>query len=93
MPKKHEVIETEVHPHLQKLIESGIPVSQAHFHAAVNNADETPENYFNDKSDNRSRRAAMLWTPHGLICSQVDTKGEMKHFIVPPATVKFAKFK
>ena len=38
--------EKKLHPNLVKMISQGIPVSKAEFNAAVNNADNVPENYF-----------------------------------------------
>lgn len=76
-----------MNPVLKHLIETGIPVSKAQFHAAVNNADNVPENYFSTESLNKSRQADMWWTPHTLVCHQ---KG--KYFGVPISTVIFANF-
>lgn len=70
-----------------KLIETGIPVSKAQFHAAVNNADQVPENYFSCHSAVKSRQVKMWWTPHTLICHQKD-----KYWGVPISTVIFANF-
>lgn len=78
----------EAHPGILALIKSGIPVSNAHFVLAVNNADNVPENYFSIDSHNSSRRANMWWTPSTLICEQ---KGI--YFGVPSGTVKFIHFK
>lgn len=85
----------ETHPALIRLIETGIPVAKADFHAAVNNADEVPENGFNEKSDNRSRRVEMWLTAGGniLICKQKTKAGADKFFGVPSASVKFVHFK
>ncbi len=76
-----------LHPNLEKMIKQGIPVSKAEFNAAVNNADNVPENYFSEDSNNSSRRAQMWLVPAGLLCMQ---KG--KYFLVPP-TFKYAHLK
>lgn len=47
---------------LKKLIETGIPCSEVIFQSAVNNADNIPENGFNEASDVGSRRAEMWLT-------------------------------
>lgn len=75
---------------IEALLRTAIPVSKAEFHAAVNNSDNVPENYFSEKSDNPSRRAEMWITAGGnlLICFQ---KG--KYFGVPAASVKYFNFK
>lgn len=73
---------------IDALIRAGVEVSDAKFHAAVNNADDVPESNFSSKSNNASRRAEMWWTQAGLLCKQKN-----KFFIVPSATVIFANFK
>jgi hypothetical protein len=72
---------------LQKLIDSGIAVWKAEFHAAVNNTDDVPETYFSSESKVPSRRVKMLYTPAGLLCEHKD-----KFFMVPHASVKYCKF-
>lgn len=75
---------------LDILSEGGLSVMRADFHAAVNNAQDVPENYLSEKSDNPSRRAEMWLTAGGnlLICKQ-----NGKWFGVPAASCKFFKFK
>lgn len=78
---------------LDKLIESAIPVYEAAFHAAVQNADKVPETSFNIHSDKASRKVKMWWTPHTLICCQKSTSTkELKYFGVPISTVIYANF-
>ncbi len=72
---------------LEKLIKSGIPVSKAQFHEAVNNSDQTPEHFFASDSNVKSRNVTMWYTPHTLICLHKD-----KYFGVPNATIKFVNF-
>ena len=79
--------EKKLHPNLVKMISQGIPVSKAEFNAAVNNADNVPENYFSEESQNSSRRCQMWLVPAGLLCLQ---KG--KYFLVPP-TFKYVNLK
>ena len=65
-----------------------IPVWRAEFHSAVNNSDDVPESYFSSKSHVKSRQVSMWWiSGDGLLCLHKGT-----YFIVPSATVKFAKF-
>lgn len=72
---------------LQMTWEHGIPIWRAEFHSAVNNGDDVPENYFSSKSTVKSRNVEMRWIKgDGLWCLH---KGQ--YFIVPAATVKFAK--
>lgn len=80
---------------LERLIASGISVSKAEFHAAVNNVDNVPETHFSEKSDNKGRRAEMWLTAGGnlLICKQETAKRETKYVGVPAASVKFVHFK
>lgn len=77
-----------MHPKLEKLIETGIPVVEAHFHSAVNNADKVPENYFSKDSDNPNRRSEMYATTADLlVCKQ---KGRI--FFTPMSNVRFGFF-
>jgi hypothetical protein len=76
-------------PLLQQLIESGIPVLSAHFHNAVNNGDNTPENSFALDSNNKSRRVEMWATKADLLVC----KHKEKLFFTPMANVKFGFFK
>lgn len=87
-PKTTSIAENKTNPLILKFIESGIPVSRAEFHAAVNNVEGVPENMFSEKSDHKGRRADMWWTPAGLICHQ-----HGKYFVAPVATVRYAHFK
>ncbi len=81
-----------MNPYLQKLIETGIPVSQAKFHAAVNNANQTPENDFNVNSNSTERRVDMWYTSHGLVCHQKNVKKQDCYWIVPLPSIIFANF-
>lgn len=73
---------------IEKMIENGIPVWRAEFHAAVNNADNVPENYFSANSNVKSRNVEMWWVNNnGLLCKHKD-----KFFLVPAASVKFCNF-
>lgn len=77
-----------MNPMLKKILERGIPVWRAEFHSAVNNSDDVPENYFSSQSHVKSRNVKMWWiNGDGLVCLHKE-----KYFIVPSATVKFAKF-
>lgn len=79
---------------LQNLIKNGIPVSKAQFHSAVNNADQTPENYFSIDSEVPSRKVEMWYGPSGLVCHQKTAKSrEDRYWIVPLPTIIFANFK
>lgn len=80
---------------IDRLIEIGVPVTKAEFHAAVNNVDNVPETHFSEKSDSRNRRAEMWLTASGnlLICKQDTAKGVTKYIGVPSASVKFVHFK
>lgn len=81
---------------LDRLIESGLPVAKAEFHAAVNNADDVPESYLSDKSDKPTRKADMWLTAGGsvLICIQKRKKdGSKFYFGVPAASIKYVHFK
>lgn len=79
---------TKLNPGLKKLLDSGIPVTKAAFHATVSNGDDVPESAFSDKSNAPGRRVMMWWTPYGLICEH-----KQKYFTVPLATVIYANFK
>lgn len=78
---------------LENLIKTAIPVYEAHFHAAVQNADNVPETSFNMNSEKPNRKVQMWWTPHTLICCQkkVHTK-EKKYWGIPLSSVIFANF-
>lgn len=70
-----------------EFLKNAIPVWRAEFHSAVNNGDDVPENYFSSKSQVKSRNVQMWWVKgDGLWCLH---KGQ--YFVVPAATVKFAK--
>lgn len=73
---------------LAKLIETGIPVTAAKFHTAVDNSEKVPESYYSAESNLKSRRIEMWYTPNGLVCMHKDA-----YFIVPLANVIFANFK
>jgi hypothetical protein len=76
---------------LEKLKKIGIIVTDSEFNAAVNGADGTPENGFNDTSTKATRRAKMWLLPNGmLLVEQEDEKKSTKCIIVPP-TYKFAR--
>lgn len=73
---------------LESVIKRGIPVWKADFHSAVNNSDETPENFFSQKSTHKSRNVEMWWVPgDGLYCKHKD-----QLFGVPTSTVKKVYF-
>ena len=73
---------------LSKMLDRGIPCRYAAFHSAVNNADDTPENFFSSKSAVKSRNVKMWWiNGDGLLCLHKE-----EYFMVPSATVKFTKF-
>lgn len=72
---------------LQKAIESGAPLSKVQFHAAVNNSEGTPENYFSLTSANASRRCEMWLTTLGYVFKQND-----KYFGCPTANGIFHNF-
>ncbi len=78
----------QLSPILQKALDRGIPVWRAEFHAAINNSDDVPENYFSSKSAVKSRHVNMWWIQgDGLLCLHKE-----QWFMVPSANVKFAKF-
>lgn len=81
-----------MNPTLKKLLETGIPVPKVQFHAAVNNADNTPENYFSTDSLVASRRAEMWLTPNLLICRQKNQRNKICYFWVPITTCIFGNF-
>lgn len=81
-----------MNPQLRKLIDTGIPVTKAQFHAAVDNADRIPENYFSNESLVPSRRADMWLTSAGLVCRQKNVLKEDRYFFVPLATIIFINF-
>jgi hypothetical protein len=86
--EKQAAEEDLLHPVLKKILERGIPVWRAEFHTAINNSDNVPENYFSSTSNVPSRVVKMWWVNgDGLFCLH---KG--KYFIVPSASVRFAKF-
>lgn len=77
--------EAPLDPNLKQLIKMGIPIVEAHFHSAVNNGENVPENNFSAYSNSPSRRVQMWYTPQTLVCLH---KG--KHILVPTASVRFA---
>ena len=58
----HELSKTQ----LEKFWDTGIPLTKAIFHAAVNNGDGTPENYFATQSIAKSRNVEMRLAFNGL---------------------------
>lgn len=74
---------------LEKLIETGVPVSEAHFHTAVNNGANVPENNFSEKSNNAERRVEMWATSADLLVM----RHKNRLFFTPMANVKFGFFK
>jgi hypothetical protein len=76
-----------MHPQLKQLIETGIPVCEAHFIHAVNNGENTPERNYSIFSNSASKRVEMYYTTKGLVC-----KHNKKFFVVPLDNVVFAKF-
>lgn len=70
---------------LKHLYDKGIPVQKTVFKDAVNNADGTPENFFDLNSHNPSRRVNMMITPIGLVCEH---KG--KYIRVPDSNTIFS---
>lgn len=86
--KSDEEISPPMDPNLKKAFERGIPVSRAVFHAAVNNSEDVPENYFSSASAIKSRNVKMWWVQGDqLLCHH---KG--KWFGVPASNVIFHKF-
>jgi hypothetical protein len=77
---------------LEKLVQTGIPVSKAQFHAAVNNADQIPENYFSVDSMVASRRAKMWSVPGEIILCQKNVRKEDCYFAVPKSNIIFYNF-
>jgi hypothetical protein len=73
-----------------RLMESGIPCRLAKFHSAVDNAYRVPESYFSFDDQNKNRKADLWYTTTGLLCRQLDPKGEGIFFIVPLSNVIFA---
>jgi len=73
---------------LEDQIQAAIPIARAQFHAAVNNGDGTPENYFSVDSTATSRRVEMYLAPNYLICLH---KG--KYIVVPLSNIIFANAK
>jgi hypothetical protein len=72
---------------IAEVLADAIPIWRAEFHAAVNNSDDVPEHYFSSKSALKSRQVEMWWVKNdGLWCLHKN-----QYFIVPAATVKFAK--
>lgn len=75
--------------HLQKLIDTGIPVSVAWFQTAVNNGNNIPEHSFSHASDNKERRVEMWATSADLL---VYKQNGVIGF-TPMANVRFGFFK
>ncbi len=86
--EKAEALTLDNMSKIQKLIDRGISVWKAEFHAAVNNSDEIPETFFSNRSAKKERHVTMWWiNGDGLLCLH---KG--KYFIVPTSTVRYADF-
>lgn len=73
---------------VEKLIEGAVPVSYAKFHAAVDNSDGTPENYFSEVSNTASRNVQMWASYAYLICLHKE-----KYILVPISNVIFSRAK
>lgn len=73
---------------IEKLIESAVPVTYAKFHSAVNNGDGTPENYFSEESNVKSRQVKMWASYAYLICFHKES-----YILVPLSNVVFAEAK
>ncbi len=78
---------------IRKLINSGIPVREARFHAAVNNGDGVPEMQFNDNSTQPGRRVQMWSSYSYLVCCHSDVKKGDRYILVPLSNVIFAHAK
>lgn len=72
---------------LKSLIDAGLPVRVAHFHAAVNNAYNVPVHNLSAKADKKDNKAEMWDTPAGLIVRQNGI-----YLRVPEATVMFVHY-
>lgn len=80
--------EMKMNLRLQKLIESGIPISKAVFQSAVNNGRGEPETNFSSASTHIGRQVEMWLTPIGLICYH-----STKYFGTPLANIVSFEFK
>ncbi len=52
---------------LKQLFDAGIKCAEITFHAAVNSVDKKPSNYYNEKSNNKERRAEISINPGASI--------------------------
>ena len=80
---------------LFSLIAHSTPISTAVFHQAVNDSNNTPQQFFSETSDKKERKAEMWYSHAGLICKHKKLKGkdEYGYIIVPHANVIFAHVK
>lgn len=76
-----------MHPQLKQLIESGIPVFEAHFLHAVNNGENVPERNYSMFSNSPSKRVEMWDCGNKLLC-----KHKGKFFSCPMSNVVFVKY-
>jgi hypothetical protein len=70
------------------MITQGIELHSVELIQAVNNADGTPETYYAEKNDKRTRQAEIWLTQIGVIFKQKD-----KYFGTPVANGKHWRFK
>lgn len=75
---------------LQRLIDNSLPVTEAYFHSAVNNADKVPENNFSDTSASPTRRVNM-WQCIAAPIMIFEQKGV--YFYTPNSNVRFGFFR
>jgi hypothetical protein len=74
----------KAHPSLEKLIETGIPLSEVLFQRTVQNVQKGAETVLRSKG-NRPDRVATLWyTPHGVVVYQFE-----KYSIIPLANCAY----
>lgn len=81
-------------PLIKKMMETGIKSISVQFHAAVNNADNVPENYFSDESNVPSRRVETWVHPSWSIglTRQLNSKKEMIYKWFSISTSIFGSF-
>lgn len=70
------------------MTDQSIEVKYAKFHAAVNNAEGIPENYFSEASNVQSRNVKMWMHRELLICLHKD-----QYILVPQSNVIFSEAK
>jgi len=73
---------------IEAMIEQSIEIEYSKFHAAVDNTDGTPENYFSEVSSVPSRNVKMWAHRDWIICLH---KG--KYILVPQSNSIFARVK